>query len=47
MDFNLSKEVVKETVFEQIAAFLKSENFTVVQQDKTRRWGGFFVIDEK
>lgn len=47
MDFNLSKELAKETVFEQIAAFLKSENFTVVQQDQTRPWGGFFVIDEK
>ena len=47
MDFNLSKELAKDTVFEQIAAFLKSENFTVVQQDQTRPWGGFFVIDEK
>lgn len=47
MDFNLSKELAKETVFEQIAAFLKSENFTIVQQDQTRPWGGFFVIDEK
>lgn len=47
MDFNLSKELEKDTVFEQIASFLKDENFTVVQQDQTRPWGGFFVIDEK
>ncbi len=47
MEFNLSKELAKDIVFEQIAAFLKSENFDVVQQDQTRPWGGFFVIDEK
>lgn len=47
MDFNLSKELEKDIVFEQIASFLKDENFTVVQQDQTRPWGGFFVIDEK
>jgi mannose-6-phosphate isomerase-like protein (cupin superfamily) len=47
MDFNLSKELEKDIVFEQIASFLKDENFTVIQQDQTRPWGGFFVIDEK
>ncbi|MFV5693506.1 phosphoheptose isomerase [Flavobacterium sp. LT1R49] len=47
MDFNLSKDLEKDIVFEQIASFLKDENFTVVQKDQTRPWGGFFVIDEK
>lgn len=47
MNFNLSKELEKDIVFEQIAFFLKDENFTVVQKDQTRPWGGFFVIDEK
>ncbi len=47
MNFNLSKELQKVAVFEQINAFLKNENFTVVQQDPNRPWGGFFVIDEK
>jgi mannose-6-phosphate isomerase len=47
MDFNLSKEIDKETVFTMIASFLEDQNFTVVQQDHTRPWGGFFVIDEK
>lgn len=47
MNFNNSKELEKDSVFEQIASFLKSENLTVVQQDQTRPWGGFFVIDEK
>lgn len=47
MNFNLPKELEKDIVFEQIASFLKEENFDVVQQDQTRPWGGFFVIDEK
>ncbi|HTG65340.1 MAG TPA: hypothetical protein VL859_03085 [Flavobacterium sp.] len=47
MEFNLSKELEKDIVFEQIASFLKDENFTVVQQDQSRPWGGFFVINEK
>jgi mannose-6-phosphate isomerase len=46
MNFNISKELNKETVFEQIEYFLRSENLTIVQQDQTRPWGGFFVIDE-
>lgn len=47
MDFNLSKELEKDIVFEQIASFLKNENLIVVQQDQSRPWGGFFVINEK
>ncbi|WKL43725.1 phosphoheptose isomerase [Flavobacterium sp. ZE23DGlu08] len=47
MNFNISNELEKDSVFEQIASFLKSENLTVVQQDQTRPWGGFFVIAEK
>lgn len=47
MDFNLSHETDKETVFAKIASYLEEQNFTVVQQDQTRPWGGFFVIDEK
>jgi mannose-6-phosphate isomerase len=47
MDFNLSKETDKDTIFKKIASFLEDQNFKVVQQDDTRPWGGFFVIDEK
>lgn len=47
MDFNLSKETDKEKVFAKIASFLEDQNFKVIQQDNTRPWGGFFVIDEK
>ena len=46
MNFNLSYTLDKEAVFEQIAASLKEEKFTIVKQDQTRPWGGFFVIDE-
>lgn len=46
MNFNFSQTIDKKAVFEQISAILKKENFTVVNQDETRPWGGFFVIDE-
>lgn len=46
MDFNLSPELEKNAVFEKITTLLKEENFTVIKQDQTRPWGGFFVIDE-
>lgn len=46
MDLNISNTIDKKVIFEQITAELKKENFTVVQQDETRPWGGFFVIDE-
>jgi len=36
----------KNAIFERVAAIIKSENFTIVQQDMTRPWGGFFVIAE-
>jgi len=46
MNFNLSLNTEKTEVFEQIAAELEKENFTIINQDQTRPWGGFFVIDE-
>jgi mannose-6-phosphate isomerase len=36
----------KSHVFEKTAAMLQQLNFTVVQQDLSRPWGGFYVIDE-
>jgi len=36
----------KKVIFEQIEAELKKENFTIVTQNETKSWGGFFVIDE-
>ncbi|PVX47464.1 mannose-6-phosphate isomerase type 2 [Flavobacterium sp. 103] len=46
MNLKISNNLDKSAVFEQIAAELKKDNFTVVQEDQTRPWGGFFVIDE-
>ena len=46
MDINLLNTLDKKTVFEEIATLLKNENFTVINQDQTRPWGGFFVIEE-
>lgn len=47
MNFNLDGTMDKNAIFEKVAAIIKSENFTIVQQDMTRPWGGFFVIDEE
>ena len=46
MNLNIANNLDKNAVFEQIETALKKENFTVVKQDQTRPWGGFFVIDE-
>jgi mannose-6-phosphate isomerase len=46
MNLNIPNNLEKNAVFEQIAAALQNENFTVINQDQTRPWGGFFVIDE-
>ncbi|MBC5840399.1 phosphoheptose isomerase [Flavobacterium sp. F-380] len=46
MNFNLDLIMDKNAIFERVAAIIKSENFTIVQQDMTRPWGGFFVIAE-
>lgn len=36
----------KLEVFETIAAQLAEQGFSIVKQDQTRPWGGFFVINE-
>lgn len=36
----------KEEIFSEVAAVLAEHGFRVEQQDQTRPWGGFFVIDE-
>ncbi|MNQ03817.1 Mannose-6-phosphate isomerase [compost metagenome] len=46
MNLSIPNNLDKSAVFEQIAAALREENFTIVKQDETRPWGGFFVIDE-
>ena len=36
----------KALLFQQLAAQLRTQGFRISQQDETRPWGGFFVIDE-
>jgi mannose-6-phosphate isomerase len=36
----------KQQVFEKVAALLDESNFTIVDKDDARPWGGFYVIDE-
>lgn len=38
--------LTKSEIFEEIAAQLADQGFKVVNQDQTRPWGGFFVLDE-
>jgi mannose-6-phosphate isomerase len=46
MYINLSDNLDKTAVFKLVADALIKENFTIIKQDETRPWGGFFVIDE-
>lgn len=36
----------KKQVFEKVATLLRQSNFTIVDKDDARPWGGFYVIDE-
>ena len=36
----------KQETFEKVAVLLHQSNFTIVDKDDTRPWGGFYVIDE-
>lgn len=43
---NNNNHLDKETIFNEIATWLQAQEYTVVQRDSNRPWGGFFVIDE-
>ena len=36
----------KKPTFEKVATLLRQSNFTIVDKDDSRPWGGFYVIDE-
>jgi len=40
------QDTSKAARFQEIANTLAEQGFTIAQQDQTRPWGGFFVIDE-
>lgn len=46
INYKNCKTVDKKSVFEKTAAELEAQNFTVVNKDDQRPWGGFFVIEE-
>ncbi|MFD2247155.1 phosphoheptose isomerase [Pontibacter ruber] len=49
-DYNtnmVSEEENKTRLFEELKHELETKGFTVEKQDRTRPWGGFFVIDEE
>lgn len=43
---NLSQKVTKETVFKSVQEYIQANGLTIQTKDKTRPWGGFFVIDD-
>jgi len=46
MSLHFSPDTPKELVFENVAEYLHQQNLKVNNQDSTRPWGGFFVLDE-
>lgn len=38
--------MLKDEIFEEVTQRLKLEGFNIATVDKSRPWGGFFVIDE-
>ena len=46
MQLKLTPNLSKKEVFEQVKTYLESNNFKIINYDKTRPWGGFYVIDE-
>jgi mannose-6-phosphate isomerase-like protein (cupin superfamily) len=43
---NFSADTEKNTVFKEIETMITDLGFTVANQDQSRPWGGFFVLDE-
>ena len=41
-----STDTQKQALFQQVAAQLNQQGFIIAQEDQTRPWGGFFVINE-
>lgn len=43
---NIDKNLSKGEIFDRVRTWLAAEEFQVVQEDQSRPWGGFFVLDE-
>ena len=46
MELKLSPALQKDEVFKKVRQFLEVNHFTIINSDKSRPWGGFYVIDE-
>ena len=46
MPLHFSVETPKELVFEHVAEYLQQQGLKIINEDSTRPWGGFFVLDE-
>lgn len=44
---DLSSKENKSDVLKKVEAFIQKNEFTIIESDGNRPWGGFFVIDEK
>lgn len=47
MEIKIAENLGKKAALETVEDYLKLNNFVIVSSDKTRPWGGFFVIDEQ
>ena len=46
MILEIHSEDNKDSVFNKVQHFLQQNDFKIFNQDQSRPWGGFFVIDE-
>ncbi|MDO6436493.1 phosphoheptose isomerase [Cyclobacterium sp. 1_MG-2023] len=43
----IEKDLSKAAIFKTVESWLVADGFKIINQDETRPWGGFFVIDEE
>jgi mannose-6-phosphate isomerase-like protein (cupin superfamily) len=46
MELNLKPDLDKKEVFQEVKNFLEINDLKIINCDKSRPWGGFYVIDE-
>ena len=46
MELNLSPDLTRNQIFEEVKSYLEKNDFVIINSDQTRPWGGFFVLDE-
>jgi hypothetical protein len=45
-ELKLLPSQTKDEIFEIVKQYLDANHFNIINSDKTRPWGGFYVIDE-